>query len=388
MARVLRLPCCRVLLPHSSSSIEISGADRLKHRFYQQSLARQLVDDGERVRNCLRVPIPVRKSVDVWYSPSVEKAHYKNLQLCGSVWHCPVCAAKISERRREELSVATARWEAQGGSVLMLTFTFRHKRGDDLVSILDRFIDAQRRFKAGAAWDRLRERYGWMESVRALEVTHGENGWHPHGHMLVFMAWKLDRELLEALTVDLKARWQSCLEGYGLDAEWEWGLDVKDRAAEVADYVAKMGCSTLDDFVERYGRLPRGSHWTDAHEVAKSVVKKARTEAGRTPMQLLEDYGEGDAQAGVLWAEYSRVFKGRHQLEWSSREFKKQLVGSDKSDEELVNEPTEEAVLLVSLTFDQWKVIVGNDARAEALIVASSGDREKFWKWFEDFEPP
>jgi hypothetical protein len=61
--------------------------------------------------------------VQVLHSPLHRVAHYKSLIVCGSVWMCPLCTAKISERRREELERAVSRHIAQNGAVYMATYT-------------------------------------------------------------------------------------------------------------------------------------------------------------------------------------------------------------------------------------------------------------------------
>ena len=75
--------------------------------------------------------------VQVWKSKEHGTASYGGLQTCGSVWTCPVCAAKIAERRRVELLDAMELHKAQGGAVFLLTLTTPHQRGDVLAELLD-----------------------------------------------------------------------------------------------------------------------------------------------------------------------------------------------------------------------------------------------------------
>ena len=44
-------------------------------------------------------------------------AHYAGLPACGSVWACPVCAAKILDTRAAEIASAAAGWDQAGNSV-------------------------------------------------------------------------------------------------------------------------------------------------------------------------------------------------------------------------------------------------------------------------------
>ena len=103
-------------------------------RFILQSIVRKLLPNT-RTNNCLRVR---QKGQQIQVLQSVEHgtASYGGLQTCGSVWQCPVCAAKISERRRVEVLAAITAWKAQGGTVNMLTLTCPHQRTDKLADLL------------------------------------------------------------------------------------------------------------------------------------------------------------------------------------------------------------------------------------------------------------
>ena len=51
---------------------------------------------------------------------------------CANAWGCPVCAAIISEHRKNEVKEAMDWWKAQGGSVLLLTLTVPHYSHTDI----------------------------------------------------------------------------------------------------------------------------------------------------------------------------------------------------------------------------------------------------------------
>ena len=91
----------------------------------------------ERVNFCLRRRISKDAGVKVLFNPVREKAHYGNLITCGSVWTCPVCSARISEQRRQELKLAMTNWRKQVGSVYLLTLTNPHYCGDNLKQLLE-----------------------------------------------------------------------------------------------------------------------------------------------------------------------------------------------------------------------------------------------------------
>ena len=115
------------------------------------------------------------------------KAFYTGLQICASVWACPVCAAKISERRRAELVAALAVARSMGMQVYLLTLTVPHGLGDDLKALLEQIHKAYSKTSSGRAGQNIRKLLGLRGTVRALETTYGVNGFHPHLHILLFL---------------------------------------------------------------------------------------------------------------------------------------------------------------------------------------------------------
>lgn len=327
-------------------------------RFWLQALARDLLPD-ERVSVCLRAVQPKRPKMAVMYSPGVGRSHYRGLIVCGRTWQCPVCAARITEGRRSELAAAIGSADLDQ---VMLTYTLQHSISDKLPALLAALLDSYRRgMKRGRAWELFCKRVGWVGSVRSLEVTYGDNGWHVHCHELVFLKRGQAAQLVDEASW-LKHRWLSALAAAGMSASWERGLDVRQGDYWVREYVAK------------YGHEPIRTPWTLESELTKAPVKLGR-EGGRSPMQLLADYGLGDLQAGALYVEYVQAFKGRSQLTWSRGLRSRLGLGVEVSDDQLADEDYQDSEILAMLTREQWAVIVRNDWRGQLLEVADSGSR-------------
>lgn len=331
-------------------------------RLYIQCLERKLMPH-ERIHDCLRKPIPGKRTVDVMLDRQQQTAHYRNLITCGSVWICAVCASRITEQRADELQTAVTKWHTDGGFVGMLTFTLRHSSEDNLVTVLDALRNSYRYFKMGRSWSEFQKMFCWQGSVTALEVTHGESGWHPHLHALVFFDPMGAHDWREFQGM-AKTRWLSALERSGRDATWENGLDIRDSDQQVYDYIAK------------FGREPIESGWTLEREIAKAAVKKAR-HGGRTPQQLVLDYGDGDAAAGRLFQEYAAAFKGRNQLVWSRGLRSMLQMGEEKTDEELAETLPDNLELFASFNLYQWRrfLALPDDLRGYVLAIASDGDK-------------
>jgi hypothetical protein len=204
---------------------------------------------------------------------------------------------------------------------------------------------------------KFQEDHGVVGTVRSLEVTHGDNGFHPHQHVLFFVGPGVD---VEVFTQQLRDRWMASAARVGRYASPQWGLHVTAASADVAAYVAK------------WGKEPK---WTVAHELAKAGSKGGRG-GSSSMLQLLEYYVVmGDVEAGQRWREYALAFKGKHQLVYSNG--LRSLLGLDaeqKTDQQIAEEAIEDAIVLALLDLAAWRVVLGNDARAELLTVACSGD--------------
>jgi hypothetical protein len=349
-----------------------SARDRRLMRWALQAGARELLPQ-ERVAWCFRKVVPGFKTVDLMYSEGVKRAHYANLRRCASLWVCPICGAKISERRKVELAFGVD--HNPDLMPVLMTFTLRHNPGDSLAgALLPALLNSYRFMKGGRKWQDFVERYGLVGSVRSLEVTHGAAGWHPHLHTLGFFQDRFD---VGAVTGFFKERWCSVLERHGRDATWAYGVDVRSAASDVALYLQKFGHGPID--------TRRPFRWSMECEVAKSQVKVARTDGRRSPMQMLADYTlDGDVRAGELWQEYARAFKGKRQLVWSRGLRKRLGLVIEETDEEIAKRDDEPACILARLALDQWRVVLANDARGELREIGDSGDFDKVQAFLAD----
>lgn len=337
-------------------------AEARVRRFAMQSTAARVLP-GERVAHCLRRRVPVAKSVDVQYVQETHSAHYRGLQTCSSVWHCPMCAALISEKRRDELSELVKAHVKAGGSVYMTTYTIKHSRYDDLAALLSRFLAARRRMRQGRQGVALRKDFQVIGTVSVLEVTWSEvNGWHPHVHELVFSS-RAEMDVT-GYGATARAAWERAAAAEGLSMN-DHGFEIQRTYGAVADYIAK------------YGREPAIENvWGVEAEMTKGHIKQGRgTEEHYTPFALLAAIHDGEEGSELLagkFAEYARVFKGRKQLTYSPG-LKARYQVEEKTDEDLMAEHEHEAMTLVELQDEQWSGVLANDARAEVLEEARTG---------------
>jgi hypothetical protein len=348
-------------------------------RFALQSEARSLLP-GERVKNCLRVRISKDQNVEGWYNPALGKGHLANLQTCGSVWQCPVCAAKVTTRKREELSEGVEFWTGAGNSLVVATFTLQHRKTEECAEILAGITDSFSRFWRDRAGQKIQEKYRIAGRVRGLETTYTyANGWHIHFHGLLFIEGSIDPVLIGELQRESADHWGKVLSRHERYADSEHGVKISASEKDIADYVAKYGKEGMSQVAEKLNT------WTESHEVTMGPIKRAG-KGGLTPMQLLALSLCGDKAAGRLFVEYTRCFKGKTQVKWSKGLRDRLGLGVEKSDEEIAAEQKEAgSYLLVELRPDNWQVILGNAIRGEFVKVLHTGDSWKMLEFLEDY---
>jgi hypothetical protein len=344
-----------------------SASSRQILRYYLQSQSRTLLPQ-ERVAQCHRALAPLRSHVEIFSQPDVKRAWYRNLVKCARLWQCPVCAAAISEVRRKDITEGMGRISERSA---LNTYTLQHYSNDKLEVILKALLEAYRALHAGEWWQNFCEEFGWIGSIKALEVTYGANGWHPHLHEICFVEPNLELEDFTRMHDQLAAQWRKVLQKQKCDASFQFGMTVKPTYSDVSEYIAKYGHDPVDDT------------WSAARELAKASSKRASAD-GKTPFQMLYDFGQGNKRAGELFIEYTIVFKGKQQLVWSNG-LRKYMNFTDPglADDEAADQIPPGAILLARLSQEQWRVILKKDLRGELLEVAAKGDVEGLWDWLD-----
>ena len=129
-----------------------------------------------RVNYCLKQRVDATRSIFVRYNEKRQKAHYDNLQRCGSPWTCPFCAVQITEGRRIEVKTAMDNYRKSGGYVYLVTFTNRHHVGDDLAELLKGQQKAMTKLWQKTKVQNMVKCLGYEGRITACEVTYGKNG--------------------------------------------------------------------------------------------------------------------------------------------------------------------------------------------------------------------
>lgn len=218
------------------------------------------------------------------------RAYLKGLQACDRGWVCPVCTRAKAEEARHRVNALLSRGRREGWHMVMMTLTVRHNSDMPLKDLWRRISMASDELRRTHSWKRLNK--GLIGSLKAVEVTYGDNGWHPHYHVILAFPQDACVDQDEAIqrVERLRGAWMAEIAAQGLTGN-DHAFDVQGAAA-VRNYLTK---------------------WGTGEELTLGHAKTGRP-GQRTPWQLLRDSRNGDAEAGELWLEFVRVIKGTHQL--------------------------------------------------------------------------
>lgn len=325
-------------------------------RFRLQSVSRGLLPE-HRVAKCYRVR--VKEFVAVNFAQEKKYSFYSGLCICGSVWACPVCASKISERRKNELENT----DFSKYFLYLVTVTISHKKEDTLKNLVVALGQAWRSVRSGRWYKKLQSDFGLVGSITAQELTWGiDTGFHPHKHILFLSTKKnIDTEKFKTL---LFSRYSSNLLKRGRHASFEHGIKVQSVDGGITDYISKV------------------QKWHIEAELTKGTVKRSRV-SERLQMFDLLDNDSPFIQSKFI--EYVSVYQGARQLVYSAGLRDLLKMDEDITDEELAEaDIKDDHIILASLSADDWKIVLKKKKRGELLEVARYGDSGLLKQWLGD----
>lgn len=362
----------RIGFPPPRRLAEFDRRERRRERMQLQRGIRDITS-LERLKTCGHTAV---STSGVVVRGGAQGVGFAGLATCGSVWACPVCASKIAAHRGAELGTVLQLAQDQGKTVAMVTLTVRHKKGDGLKSVWDAVAHGWNRITSGKPWGKMQAQHGVVGWARAVEVTHGSNGWHVHVHAVLVLDHPGEVNAIR-LGDKMFARWSAGLEAKGFSAvAASGGLDVsvsKSAADQLGRYLAKMGGQSVDQL---------------ALEATHGAFKRARA-ANRSPFQIAKDFlMTGDVSDLAIWREWETASKGRRALTWS-KTLRVWALAEEKTDEEIVAEDLQ-GDDLVLLPPETWAVV--RHRSWEVLDHAEQG-LEALTNWLDScglrwFDPP
>jgi hypothetical protein len=315
-------------------------------------------DPIARARKCGFTRISTNVSIE--QERETLRARYGGLMVCGSIHVCPVCSANIRHRRMLDIEAAALRWLDDGGQLVMVTLTTRHHAGMPLADLWGMMSKAWHVTTSGRRGMADREHWGMLGYVRATEVTHGLNGWHPHLHVLLFVQGDAEQIAAE-VGATWGQRWRTYIASQGWPApSLERGVVVSPvTGSTVGQYLAKCQDGL-------------GGDWSPAHELARGDLKLSRGESV-TPFGLLERICEGCMTSLAVWREWEQASKGRRAIEWS-RGLRDRLGIEDVSDQDAAERNAYVADLLYLLVPEEWEAVRMADGSDFELLMRAEQD--------------
>jgi len=357
-------------------------------------------------RTCSCTRIRVSSTVSIVKSSTNKKAFFGGVKSCGSASTCSICAAKINERKANELRTMANQAEAMDLNLSLLTLTTPHTSSDKIEDLLPKINTALSEFWSGGWATRFKKKYGIVGNVRSFEVLHGDNGWHPHFHLIVVSEKKLPSTGRAEKGYTLKEqsddwlhilnRWKTVSINSGLGMPNYNGLDVQngDKAGE---YISKFGSD--EQILET--KSGKKITWDMMDEATKGMTKLGK-KGSRTPWALLSDSVDSDLtaeqrkEAKFLFLFYARAIKGKNMLRWSKGLRDHFGLCKQATDEEIIKQEEDKADLLCHILPIEWKQILKLKHRDLVLNLAESGGAaavaqylfglDKFADDFEVFE--
>lgn len=288
-------------------------------------------------------------------------AHYSGTERCGSIHACPVCSGVIRPQRATEVDTAVRTHQANGGTMLFVTLTARHKVDDQLGTILDAVLTSWTEALRSRQWRKYRENLGLIGYIRSVEITYSRtNGWHPHIHALLFLEGTPSPAMQAQWGSWLRNRWADLMEqktGRRPDDRGDIGVNIKRaNSQDIAGYLTKI------QEPDRVGQ-----------EMARSDLKTGRGDS-LMPFELLDSPGRKSAE---LWVDYYRSTKGRRAITWSHG--LKDIFGiNEVDDQEIVDDAEEVAEELTTVDAVTWDRIKSDHQRLAAMLEAAEiGDVQR-----------
>lgn len=260
--------------------------------------ALRAIRTSQRGRDCGVMAIMTDAGVTVRDTRDGRHASYHGVLSCNSIHACPTCSGKIRCEKRAKIERAmriggrVASW-FNGARWRMLTVTLRHDGSESLLSLRKGVLGAWRRLRKNGTVQRLWKKHVFA-SVRAIEVTHGIHGWHPHLHLVILTTDWTAEEL-----ATLERAWcDAVLDELGEQAEPERAIGLRwtEERPNTAYYLSKLGL-----------------------EMTHVAAKRARGVMSRNQWDIARAAVAGDERSIALWQEYETAMKGVRAIEMDDR---------------------------------------------------------------------
>jgi hypothetical protein len=292
------------------------------------------------VRHCCRYPIPDYSSqVNIHVRHNIDgesSVRFGGVMQCRNPRICFHCSPWLARERAAIVDAVCQGHERGGGCTPMLTLTIPHALGDDYPTAWRAVGEAVTALLAHSAFRDVKKAYDVTGHIRALETTHGPNGFHPHAHVLLMFGKRPPDSEIARLRELFYRLWVGAVESTGLPGipSREHGVDFRIFEGELrGQYIAK---------------LSRGL------ELAVGETKVGDKDGYRTMAQVAAAMHDGDAPSSRVWYAYSRGQAWQRMLTFSRGLKRKYADDIELALAALIADPELERVEEFSVHVQQW----------------------------------
>lgn len=372
------------------------GKARTARLVGRQALRRITTD--LRCHDCGRATINPGGAVGVRRTDTV--VGFAGLATCGRIWLCPVCNSKVMARRAIEVGAAIAWAQREGLQLLWGSLTLRHNPRSDLATLLeiqrnawrrvvqsrlwkdwaststtphectdrcepgcDRLVDVERsadrryphrhdgcstkgRARCRKRWDveHIQRPAGRVGQIRALELTIGSNGWHPHYHPMIFWEGPGAEEFATALV----AEWCAAVQAEGGEAIADGGQQIRVLSGKVA--FSELGAYVTKQTYDA-AALALEVTWSQNKTGQTSKGRAAKTQAHWSLLATIAEGVSTHIDEVDRWQQLEEAIPGSRMLTWSRGLRSFAGIGVEQDDEEIAAEEvgtTEDTVCFIT----------------------------------------
>lgn len=320
------------------------------------------VTSSKALAHCGLYPSPIHGGwVNIHSGPA--GATFSGVKTCGLIWLCPCCSATIRQGRAKEIELGVGVWLGMRGGVAFGTFTLPHRARTPLRASLDALRQAYRDARQHSAVRAVCDDLGVEANIRALEVTYGINGWHPHLHLL----WLTRRPLTDDDCKRLQRAFYSAFTAALLRRGW--AAPSKERGVLVLPVSLVKGAKSLGSYLSKVQDAYGDS--TVAKEMARGDLKRGRKKS-RTPFELAASAVAGDRRDAARWLEYEAGIHRAIAIQWTPH-LKGRLGVLEVDDQALQEAEEQRGEVVASLSPQDFRMCVRYGQEWLLLDLAEEG---------------
>ena len=211
--------------------------------------------------------------------------------FCGR-WECRVCRSKLIEKQRKHHFRNNIEFiNFRKGKILLLTLTIPHCIQDSFSFIYKRFKRSLSEMKSGWGWKKLKKITSCEFHYDTLELTHSENGYHPHNHITYgVLNPDVSNKTIKDILFDT---WSFYTSKIGFKKLSKEGIHVTEISPN-GSHSGSRGDKTVEELTKEKGTL---EYWEK--EYLNTFPNKTSQEIGKEIMKINRTFK--GSRKGRIW---------------------------------------------------------------------------------------